>query len=227
MISPADPPPVPAGGKSYPLTTRGIAVLLIAAVILAGGGWWIGHTTAVSPGTASAPPTSTTPSSRPGPAEMTSGIPHGFTRDAAGAATAATTALQVAQMVNIGQIDGQLARTTLLMASADPTTQKLFQKFGAGGFDATSVAPMTVAVPALDSSAATVKVWFVETTASAPSSSYTTFYRLATVSLVWSMDDWKVQNIDNTTDLALIDATYQDIAPWTGGTYTFYTQDGA
>lgn len=160
-----------------------------------------------------------------GPAKITQGVPSGYTRDRAGAATAGINAVQLVNNLAHGQATPEIASTTWPASTADDGTRQALST-RPGSTDQTSKIPATTRVTAYTDATATVEVWVVAVgSGDAIGGGTNTAARWSThtIQLTWENGDWKVAGLRANSgpqpgDTDAAPAT----APLTNGLYTYY-----
>ncbi|RSM80599.1 hypothetical protein DL991_10840 [Amycolatopsis sp. WAC 01375] len=160
-----------------------------------------------------------------GPVKINQGVPSGYTRDRAGAATAGINAVQLVTNLAHGQAAPEIASTTWTASTADDGTRRALST-RPGSADQTSKIPATTRVTAYTDAAATVEVWVVAVgSGDAIGGGTNTAARWSThtIQLTWETGDWKVAGLRANSgpqpgDTNAAPAT----APLTNGLYTYY-----
>ncbi|CRK56999.1 putative integral membrane protein [Alloactinosynnema sp. L-07] len=223
-----------------PTTTRRLplpwlaALVLVAVAAFALGRWVLpgedhqGSGTDHTVGSSTASPSAGTLGAPHGPAKVVSGVPSGYTRDKAGAATAAGNAVQVQVAVAHGQADPGTVKSTWIASNAtDQARAALSAGKNTDGEDQTNKLPVSTRITAFTDTSATVEVWVVAVGAATGVGGGTlTAARWSTVTfqLTWE-GDWKVTTFKSvsgpqpgaSTDGAALPAL-------TNGLYTFYIE---
>lgn len=201
---------------------RTIIIVVIIGVLLAGGGWWIGRATANPEN----PTSGAGLGSAHGPTLITNGIPHGYTRDATGAATAAINALQVIGSVTVRKIDAPAAEATVLATTADDHAKHYFIPGVSNTILNLLYSPLSFGVTTYTPDAATVRIWAVSVGATTTVDGFIPLYGFLTVEVIWEAGDWKIRSIEETRNDKPLAVDFDDVPPWTGGAFTFLTQEG-
>ena len=189
------------GGRRAGLVT---AAVLVLAVALVGGGLLLGRATA--------DPTASTASaggalSPHGPTVIVDGIPSGYPRDRAGAATAAVNFLQACWSAASGV--GDVERIRAVMAAANPSVQ-VVKTIGPGRVarpdSGQQVTPAAVTVLSQDDEQAVVSVWAVSAYGGTVGDTTRTtgMWFTFTVALSWESGDWRI------ADLSVVDGPDSD-----------------
>ncbi|MGS0688868.1 hypothetical protein ACVBEQ_27585 [Nakamurella sp. GG22] len=176
------------GGRRTGVT---VAALLLAAAFT-GGGLLLGRATA----DAAAPPSAAL--SPHGPAAVVDGVPSGYPRDRAGAATAAVNFLQVCWSAASGS--GNPERIRAVMAAANPSAEvvrTIGQGRAARADTGQQLTPAAVTVLSQDERRAVVSVWAVSAYGAAVGelTRTTGLWFTFTVALSWEQGDWKVADL--------------------------------
>ncbi|WP_410646291.1 hypothetical protein [Amycolatopsis sp. cmx-4-54] len=160
-----------------------------------------------------------------GPAKISQGVPSGYTRDRAGAATAGINAVQLVNNLAHGQAAPEVASTTWTASTADAGTRQALST-RPGSADQTSKIPATTRVTAYTDAAATVEVWVVAVgSGDAIGGGTNTAARWSThtIQLLWETGDWKVAGLRaNSGPQPGAPTTAPATAPLTNGLYTYY-----
>lgn len=178
------------------------AVVLVLGAALVGGGLLLGRATADA-----AAPAGSMALSPHGPAVIVDGIPAGYPRDRAGAATAAVNFLQTCWSAASGV--GDVERIRAIMAAANPSAEVL-KTIGQGRVarddNGQQLTPAAVTVRSQDQQQAVVSVWAVSTYGGTVGNKTRTtgMWFTFTVALSWEQGDWKV------ADLSVADGPDQD-----------------
>lgn len=171
------------------------AALLVLAVLLVAGGLLLGRATAD-------PTADTTPSggalSPHGPSVIVDGIPAGYPRDRAGAATAAVNFLQACWSAASGVGDAERIRA--VMAAANPSAEvvnTIGQGRAARVDSGQQLTPAAVTVLAQDDDQAVVSVWAVSAYGGTVGNTTRTtgMWFTFTVALSWESSDWKIADL--------------------------------
>jgi hypothetical protein len=179
------------GGRRTGVT---VAALLVLAVAFAGGGVLVGWVTA----DAAAPPSLAL--APHGPAVVVDGIPAGYPRDAAGAATAAVNFLQVCWSAASGV--GTVNRIRTQMTAANPSAE-VIRTIGQGRAarpdTGQQLTPAAVTVLSQDLDRAVVSVWAVSAYGSTigDRTRTTGLWFTFDVALSWEQGDWKVADLSS------------------------------
>ena len=185
----------PLHGPGGRRTGVAVAALLVLAVAFAGGGVLLGRATA----DAAAPPSMAL--SPHGPAVVVDGIPAGYPRDGAGAATAAVNFLQVCWSAASGV--GTVDRIRTQMTAANPSGQ-VIRTIGQGRAarpdTGQQLTPAAVTVLSQDPDRAVVSVWAVSAYGSTVGDRTRTtgLWFTFDVALSWEQGDWKVADVSAT-----------------------------
>ena len=131
-----------------------------------------------------------------GPNEITNGIPHGYDHTQAGAQTAATNFIQVANQVSLGRITAEDAKSNLVGSEAtDALTAVLDDSASQDEETVMNVLPALVNVTDYSDDRAVVSVWAVSASQNDLSGtgnvSVITIWATTTVTVQWENDDWK------------------------------------
>ncbi|MFD6859114.1 hypothetical protein ACFWCF_17455 [Rhodococcus sp. NPDC060090] len=131
-----------------------------------------------------------------GPNEITNGIPHGYDHTQAGAQTAATNFVQVANQVSLGRITAEDAKSNLVGSEAtDALTAVLDDSASQDEETVMNVLPALVNVTDYSDDRAVVSVWAVSASQNDLSGtgnvSVITIWATTTVTVQWENDDWK------------------------------------
>lgn len=137
-----------------------------------------------------------------GPTTTIDGIPAGYTRDEAGAQTAAVNFTQANGQAYAGRIDGQRLKEVAVSAAPTPSLTEVLdisserQETGRGTVNGV---PMIVTVENFSQDSATVSVWGMGVSQSKVSEDsdkvgILAVYSTTTVTLVWENDDWKAKD---------------------------------
>ncbi|MGN5240817.1 hypothetical protein [Rhodococcus sp. SJ-3] len=131
-----------------------------------------------------------------GPNEITNGIPHGYDHTQAGAQTAATNFIQVANQVSLGRITAEDAKSNLVGSEAtDALTAVLDDSASQAEETVMNVLPALVNVTDYSDDRAVVSVWAVSASQNDLSGtgnvSVITIWATTTVTVQWENEDWK------------------------------------
>lgn len=179
----------------WPIATAlGVVLLLV-----------VGITAIVGGGSDDGAPSTETDAIRAahGPTTTLDGIPAGYTRDEAGAQTAAVNFIQANGQAYAGRIDGARLREVAVSSTPTPALTEVIdissdrQETGRTG--SYSDVPLIVTVRNFTQDAATVSVWGmgVGQTPVAENSDklgILTVYSTSTVTVAWENDDWKARD---------------------------------
>lgn len=136
-----------------------------------------------------------------GPTATAEGVPVGYSRDRAGAATAAVNSIQALTQAGQGRI--RMATVEHALVPRDPGPG-LRRSLGIGANRApernvVNLVPAAVSVPEFSPSSARVTVWTVAVSRAAINDgdrvSVITAWATHTVSLVWEAEDWKAKDL--------------------------------
>jgi hypothetical protein len=224
-------PPAPTTQRS-----RGWVLWLIALVVVAVGVFALGRW--VFPATSGQESTGGSSTSTPsqgglgaphGPAKIVKGVPSGYTRDKAGAATAAANAIQLQVAVAHGQADPETVKSTWIASNADQQTREaLSEGKNTSGDDQTNKLPATTRVTAFSDTSATVEVWVVSVGSTSGIGGGTlTAAKWSTVTyqLVWEREDWKVTSFKSVSGPQPgQNGNGSTLPPLTNGLYTFFIE---
>jgi hypothetical protein len=217
-------PPAPAPRRSRRALVITALVLLALAVGLVVGRWAIPSDSGSTP--AGGTPTAAGAVSGPhGPSKITQGVPSGYTRDRAGAATAAVNAVQLVVNLAHGQADPQVAARTWAAGDADQAAQEALATQPDSTADQTNKLPTTTRVTAYSDTAATVEVWVVSVGSSSSSGRTAADWSTKTVELRWESGDWKLRNLRTRQGPKPGDEDTNSTAkpaPLQNGLYTYY-----
>ena len=191
-FQPAQPRP------ARPHTARWIITVLVALVLGAVAGWLV--LPARSDGSGATPTGADSGGfgGAHGPTTITRGVPSGYTRDEAGAATAAVNAIQVQVNAAHGMADPETVKATWIASNADePARQALSQGRNTDGEDRTVKLPAGRTIIEYTDDRAVVEVW-VASVGVGPGLGGKTVtaqtWSTQTITLTWQ-DDWKVSSI--------------------------------
>ena len=181
------------GGRRGGLLTVGV---LAVAAVLVGGGLLLGRITA-----ASALPSPSMALPPHGPAVLVDGVPSGYPRDRAGAATAAVNFLQACWSAASGVGDAQRIRA--VMAAANPSAEvvrTIGQGRAAGTGSGQQLTAAAATVLSQDEQRAVVSVWAVSAYGAvvAGRTRTTGMWFTFQVALSWEQQDWKVADVSVT-----------------------------
>ncbi|WP_370185760.1 hypothetical protein [Rhodococcus wratislaviensis] len=169
-----------------------------------------------------------------GPTTIIDGVPRGYTRDQAGAQTAAVNFIQAIGQTHQGRLDG--AKLRELAVASDPTTALTTVLDSASGREESkgtvNGVPLIVTVTDFTQDSATVSEWGLGVS-QAPLSADTdkvgilSVYSTTTVQLVWEGDDWKAKDWKFAPGPDLEEAQFPAAdsplaQQGAGGFYTFY-----
>lgn len=225
------PSRTPAATPSRRQRHRGVLLATLVGVLGVVAGLFVGLTSgrvllpAAGPALASRSPVVAGGLGAPhGPRTVAGGVPAGYTDDAAGAATAASNAVQVRVAAAHGHAD-PAAVSALLAAEAGEATRRAFiVEPQGGGADETNKLPVAARVTAEGPSDATVQVWVVAV-ASAPTGAGTALTAQAwsteTYQLLWQRGDWRVRAVQAAPGPLPGDPA-APAGPLTTGLFTFY-----
>lgn len=209
-----------------------IALVVVAAGVFALGRWVFPATSAPEPpgGTSTSTPPSGEMATLHGPAKLENGVPSGYTRDQAGAATAAANAIQLQVAVAHGQADPETMQATWIASNADqPTREALSEGPNTTGDDQTNKLPATTRVMAFNDTAATVEVWVVSvgsTTGIGGGTLTAAKWSTVTCQLAWERGDWKVTSLKSVSGPQPGEnSTGSNLPALTNGLYTFYIDE--
>lgn len=163
-----------------------------------------------------------------GPKTITKGVPSGYSRDKAGAATAAANAIQLQVAVAHGQADPEITRSTWIASNADDKTRAaLSEGKNTTGDDQTNKFPAATRVLEFSDDAATVEVWVASvgsTTGIGGGTLTAATWSTATYRLAWE-GDWKVTTFKSVSGPQPgQDSTGSTKPLLTNGLYTFYIE---
>ncbi|MGX1763020.1 hypothetical protein ACWIG5_40065, partial [Streptomyces lydicus] len=168
-----------------------------------------------------------------GPTTVTAGVPTGYTRDRAGAATAAVNTVQALTQAGQGRVTATAVRSALAAVNPGPGLTKSMDIASGREHDSNvlNVLPAAVTVESLNPDTAQVAVWTVAVSrySIAPGDlvSVMTLWSSTTVSLVWERGDWKAKDLATrsgpTPDQVVAPGSGSPLTlPLHGGYYTFY-----
>ena len=169
-----------------------------------------------------------------GPNKITDGIPSGYTRDKAGAATAAVNFMQAVSQAGQGRIDaGKLTDQSVASNPSPALSQVLSQASGRAADSAVySSMPVVTTVTSFDPNTAVVSIWELDSSQSRIGGQngkvgVQTLWSTTTVTLSWSGSDWKASDWSFKAGPNPADATFPAAdSPLaqkaTGGYYSFY-----
>ncbi|MGF0313715.1 hypothetical protein [Rhodococcus sp. IEGM1428] len=137
-----------------------------------------------------------------GPTTTIDGVPAGYTRDQAGAQTAAVNFTQANGQAYAGRIDAQRLKDVAVAAEPTPALTEVLdvsserQETGRGTVNGV---PMIVTVENFSQDSATVSVWGMGVSQSRVSQDsdkvgILAIYSTTTVTMVWENDDWKAKD---------------------------------
>ncbi|WP_032375758.1 hypothetical protein [Rhodococcoides fascians] len=137
-----------------------------------------------------------------GPTTTIDGVPAGYTRDQAGAQTAAVNFTQANGQAYAGRIDAQRLKDVAVAAEPTPALTEVLdvsserQETGRGTVNGV---PMIVTVENFSQDSATVAVWGMGVSQSRVSQDsdkvgILAIYSTTTVTMVWENDDWKAKD---------------------------------
>ncbi|OXM44250.1 hypothetical protein CFP71_40570 [Amycolatopsis thailandensis] len=224
MTNPAHHTPA-RRSRTVLLTVVPVAALVTGAAL----GRWVFPTESPAGGD-SGPVTGTAPAggivaAPHGPAKFTHGVPSGYTRDRAGAATAGVNAVQLVNNLAHGQASPEIASTTWPASTADEGTRQALAT-RSGSADQTSKIPATTRVTAYADSSASVEVWVVAVgSGDAVGGGTNTAARWSThtIQLRWENGDWKVAGLRANSGPQPGDTGATPVTePLTNGLYTYY-----
>ena len=169
-----------------------------------------------------------------GPTTTIDGVPAGYTRDQAGAQTAAVNFIQASGQTYQGRIDGAKLREVSVSSNPSPALESVID-ISSGRTDTNKTVnnvPLIVTVTDFTQDSATVSVWGMgvgQTPVSDDSDKVgiLTVYSTTTVTVVWEDGDWKAQDWKFVTGPDPTQAQFPaaDSAlskPSANGFYTFY-----
>lgn len=200
------------GGVRPPGLIAIAAVVLGAALV--GGGLVLGRVTADP-----APASGSMALSPHGPAVVVDGIPAGYPRDRAGAASAAVNFLQTCWSAASGVGDVEKIRAS--MAAANPSAE-VVKTIGQGRIasrdSGQQLTPAAVTVRSQDDQQAVVSVWAVSSYGGTVGDQTRTsaLWFTFTVALSWEQDDWKVADLSITDGPDAGGAGGANQVPYTG-----------
>ncbi|WP_280385945.1 hypothetical protein [Nocardia wallacei] len=168
-----------------------------------------------------------------GPTTVTSGVPTGYTRDRAGAATAAVNVVQALTQAGQGRVTATAVRSALTASDPGPGLTKSLDIASGREHDSNvlNVLPAAVTVESVNADTAQVAVWTVAVSRDSITPgdpvSVMTLWSSTTVSLVWERGDWKAKDLAThtgpTPDEAIAPGSGSPLTrPLQGGYYTFY-----
>ncbi|QIS09841.1 hypothetical protein [Nocardia arthritidis] len=168
-----------------------------------------------------------------GPTNVTGGVPTGYTRDRAGAATAAVNIVQALTQAGQGRVTASAVRSALAASNPGPGLTKSLDIASGGEHDSNvlNVLPAAVTVKSVNADTAQVAVWTVavsrDSIAPGDPVSVMTLWSSTTVSLVWEHGDWKAKDLVThngpTPDQVVAPGSGSPLTrPLQGGYYTFY-----
>lgn len=229
-------PPAPAStGAGRPRTALWLAVVVVVGIVAFVLGRWVlpAESGEGADGTRTAPTSTATPgevalNAPHGPKTFTKNVPSGYTRDKAGAATAAVNAIQVQVAVAHGKADPETVKQTWIASNADQQTREaLSEGPNTSGDDQTNKLPVTTRVTEFSDSAATVEIWVVSvgSTSGIGGGTLTAArWSTATYRLAWE-GDWKVVSLKSVSGPQPGETSNgAPLPPLTNGLYTFYTE---
>lgn len=136
-----------------------------------------------------------------GPTGTVDGVPVGYSRDRAGAATAAVNSVQALTQAGQGRIRMPAVEHAVVARDPGPGLRRslVIGANRAPDHDVVNLVPAAVSVPEFSPSAARVTVWTVAVSRAAISDgdpvSVITAWATHSVSLVWEADDWKAKEL--------------------------------
>lgn len=170
-----------------------------------------------------------------GPTTTIDGVPAGYTRDQAGAQTAAVNFSQANGQTYMGRIDAAKLREVAVASNPTPALESVIDissgrtDSGKGSY---SDVPLVVTVTDFTQDSATVSIWSMGVSQSPVSEDsdkvgILTVYGTNTITVVWEDGDWKVQDWKFVTGPSLEDAQFPATdsplsKPGANGFYTFY-----
>lgn len=151
-----------------------------------------------------------------GPTTTIDGVPAGYTRDQAGAQTAAVNFTQANGQAYAGRIDAQRLKDVAVAAEPTPALTEVLdvsserQETGRGTVNGV---PMIVTVENFSQDSATVSVWGMGVSQSRVSQDsdkvgILAIYSTTTVTMVWENDDWKAKDWSYTSGPTLEEAQF-------------------
>ncbi|GGM09984.1 hypothetical protein [Nakamurella endophytica] len=188
----------PLHGRGSRRTGLLATVVLVVGAVLLGGGLLLGRATANASSAAAALAAGSMVLSPHGPAMVVDGIPAGYPRDRAGAATAAVNFLQTCWSAASGV--GDVERIRAVMAAANPSAEVL-KTIGQGRVarddSGQQLTPAAVTVRSQDQQQAVVSVWAVSAYGGTVGNKTRTtgMWFTFTVALSWEQGDWKVADL--------------------------------
>ncbi|MBF6171131.1 hypothetical protein [Nocardia blacklockiae] len=170
-----------------------------------------------------------------GPTRVVDNVPAGYSRDRAGAATAAVNVVQALAQAGQGRIGMAAVASVLVAADPGPQLRKSIEvgRDRADDSNVLNVLPAAVSVLSYSDNTAEVSVWTVgvsrSTIGPGDPVSVVTVWSTNTVSLVWRDGDWKAQEktgrVGPTADEVVAPNSGSPLtAPLLGGYYSFYVQ---
>ncbi|WP_405161524.1 hypothetical protein OG203_35105 [Nocardia sp. NBC_01499] len=168
-----------------------------------------------------------------GPTTVTAGVPTGYTRDRAGAATAAVNIVQALTQAGQGRVSATAVRSALAASDPGPGLTKSMDIASGREHDSNvlNVLPAAVTVESLNPDTAQVAVWTVAVSRDSITPrdpvSVMTLWSSTTVSVVWEHGDWKAKDLATrsgpTPDEVVAPGPGSPLTlPLQGGYYTFY-----
>lgn len=168
-----------------------------------------------------------------GPTTVSAGVPTGYSRDRAGAATAAVNIVQALTQAGQGRVTAGAVRSALAASAPGPGLTKSMDIASGREHDSNvlNVLPAAVTVESLNADTAKVAVWTVAVSRDSITPgdpvSVMTLWSSTTVSLVWEHDDWKAKDLATrsgpTPDEVVAPGSGSPLTrPLQGGYYTFY-----
>lgn len=168
-----------------------------------------------------------------GPTTVTGGVPTGYTRDRAGAATAAVNIVQALTQAGQGRTSVAAVRSALAASHPGPGLTKSMDIASGREHDSNvlNVLPAAVTVESLHPEGAHVAVWTLAVSRDSITPgdpvSVVTLWSSTTVSLVWEHGDWKAEDLTTrsgpTPDEVVAPNSGSPLTrPLQGGYYTFY-----
>lgn len=221
-------------GPSTPTRRRAgrwvaLAVVLIVAVGV--GAYFLGRSQAGSSGSGE-PRLGGAPH---GPSRLVDGVPAGYTRDRAGAATAAVNAVQASLLVSANKLDPKAVVAQIAAPQIDAASKRALATVDHGSVTnpRKSLAfPLLVQTDSMTTTAAHQKVLFTEIDygqGTQGSQTGLVQYFFATVHLVWTDGDWKVAGLKTryapgpAALSSIKQPRTQRFVPWPGNQFTFFT----
>lgn len=226
------PPPKRKGGRLSKSWLIGAAGLLVIIALVWGLAAACGSGSADDEGSAGGSEQRAIGSAH-GPESISDGIPSRYTRDKAGAGTAAVNFITAVSQAMEGRIDAEKLKESRVGTTPSESLSKVLDSASDRRDDGSvfNAAPVMVTVPQYSADEATVSVWSVGASQSPVNDSgkkgVLTVWSTTTVTLRWIDDDWKAvdwsfQSGPNPDEVTLPEADSTLSQTALSGSYSFF-----